>query len=200
MRGGAEDGRRRQLTEVVRATPGLMRVLETIRALDLPDWLVFSGAVYQAVLNHLTGRPADYGLNDYDVGYFDASDLSYEAEDRRHPPRRRRLRRAAAPDPSRGAQPGPRAPVVRAAFRRALRAALLHGRGVGAICLADVCGRRPPSNPNGGSSTSRPRSASPTSFALRLRPEPAPPDPRLRPHRSRRVRPLAGAGGPVEEK
>jgi hypothetical protein len=58
-----------------------MRVLETARALALPDHLVFSGAVYQPVLNHLTGRPADYGIRDYDLGYFDASDLSYEAED-----------------------------------------------------------------------------------------------------------------------
>jgi uncharacterized protein len=40
-----------------------------------------SGAVYQRVLNHLTGRPPDYGIRDYDLGYFDASDISYEAED-----------------------------------------------------------------------------------------------------------------------
>jgi hypothetical protein len=33
------------------------------------------------VLNHLTGRPETYGIKDYDVGYFDASDISYEAED-----------------------------------------------------------------------------------------------------------------------
>lgn len=72
---------RRRLTEIVRAAPSLMQVLETIRALDLPDWLLFSGAVYQRVLNALTGRPADYGIRDYDVGYFDPSDLSYDAED-----------------------------------------------------------------------------------------------------------------------
>jgi hypothetical protein len=42
---------------------------------------VFSGAVYQPVLNHLTGRPLDYGIKDYDLGYYDASDLSYVAED-----------------------------------------------------------------------------------------------------------------------
>jgi hypothetical protein len=78
---GDESDLRQRLTEIVRATGPLMRVLETARALDLPDHLVFSGAVYQPVLNHLTGRPADYGIRDYDLGYFDASDLSYEAED-----------------------------------------------------------------------------------------------------------------------
>ena len=70
-----------RLEAIVRATPGLMSVLETVRALDLPDWLIFSGAVYQPVLNHLTGRDPDYGIRDYDLAYFDASDLSYEAED-----------------------------------------------------------------------------------------------------------------------
>ena len=70
-----------RLEAVVRATPSLMHVLTTVRGLALPDWLVFSGAVYQPVLNHLTGRDPDYGIKDYDLGYFDASDTSYEAED-----------------------------------------------------------------------------------------------------------------------
>src|SRR5881227_3513307 len=72
---------RERLTAIARATPPLMRVLSVARHLCLPDWLVFSGAVYQPVLNHLTGRPLDYRIKDYDLGYFDASDLSYEAED-----------------------------------------------------------------------------------------------------------------------
>jgi hypothetical protein len=58
-----------------------MQVLRTARGLDLPDWLIFSGAVYQPVLNHLTGREVDYGIKDYDLAYFDAGDVSYEAED-----------------------------------------------------------------------------------------------------------------------
>jgi hypothetical protein len=72
---------RERLTAIARATPPLMRVLSVAGHLCLPDWLVFSGAVYQPVLNHLTGRPLDYGIKDYDLGYYDASDLSYDAED-----------------------------------------------------------------------------------------------------------------------
>src|SRR5437868_3697534 len=78
--GGTEIELRERLNAIVRATPPLMRVLSVARRLCLPDWLVFSGAVYQPVLNHLTGRPLDYGIKDYDLGYFDASDLSYGAE------------------------------------------------------------------------------------------------------------------------
>jgi hypothetical protein len=77
MSGGLEA----RLQAILRACPNLMQVLRTVRGLDLPDWLVFSGAVYQPVLNHLTGRAPDYGLKDYDLGYFDASETSYEAED-----------------------------------------------------------------------------------------------------------------------
>ena len=65
----------------MRGTPSLMRVLFTICALELPDWLIMSGAVYQRVLNVLTKRAPDYGVRDYDLGYFDASDISWEAED-----------------------------------------------------------------------------------------------------------------------
>jgi uncharacterized protein len=70
-----------RLAAIVRGAPSLMRVLSTIRALDLADWLIMSGAVYQRVLNALTKRAPDYGVRDYDLGYFDASDISYKAED-----------------------------------------------------------------------------------------------------------------------
>lgn len=70
-----------RLTDIVRAAPSLMQVLTVVRGLDLPDWLLMSGAVYQRVLNHLTGREPNYGVRDYHLGYFDASDISYDAED-----------------------------------------------------------------------------------------------------------------------
>jgi ribosomal protein S18 acetylase RimI-like enzyme len=72
---------RERLAAILRAMPPLMQVLSVAHHLNLPDWLVFSGAVYQPVLNHMTGRPLDYEIKDYDLGYFDASDLSYDAED-----------------------------------------------------------------------------------------------------------------------
>lgn len=69
-----------RLADVVRADSGLMHVLTTVRGLGLNDWRIFSGAVYQSVWNAVTGRPAGYGIKDYDLGYFDA-DLSWDAED-----------------------------------------------------------------------------------------------------------------------
>jgi hypothetical protein len=70
-----------RLVDIIRGVPTTMQVLRTIRDLQLPDAMVFSGAVYQPVWNHLTGRAPDYGIKDYDVAYHDDSDTSYEAED-----------------------------------------------------------------------------------------------------------------------
>ncbi len=70
-----------RLEAIVRGSDSLTTVLRLTRDLDLPDWLIVSGAVYQKVWNHLTGRDPDYGIKDYDIAYFDAADTSYEAED-----------------------------------------------------------------------------------------------------------------------
>jgi len=69
-----------RLIDIVRANAGLMHVLRVMRDLDLPDWRLFSGAVYQSVWNERTGRAPGYGVKDYDIGYFDP-DTSWDAED-----------------------------------------------------------------------------------------------------------------------
>lgn len=59
----------------------LVRVLEGARELDLPNWYLAAGAVTQTVWNSVTDRPPETGIDDYDIVYFDGSDLSWEAED-----------------------------------------------------------------------------------------------------------------------
>ena len=70
------------VAQAVAADPVAVRVLEIARSLDLPDHALMAGAVYKAVWNALTGRPPGFGVNDYDLAYFDGSDLSWEAEGR----------------------------------------------------------------------------------------------------------------------
>ena len=79
LAGKSFDEQRDALEAMIRAEPVLMAVLEGIR--DLPDGLLVAGALYNLVWNRLTGRPALNCVSDIDVFYFDASDLSYEAED-----------------------------------------------------------------------------------------------------------------------
>ena len=75
------DEQSKVLEEILRADRVVWAALKVARALDLPDWLIVSGAIYNTVWNHLTGRPAGHGVKDIDLFYCDAGDLSWEAED-----------------------------------------------------------------------------------------------------------------------
>jgi hypothetical protein len=69
------------LERIIRSDPDLMRLLTAVRDLRLPQWRLVAGCLYQTVWNVLTGRPRGTGIKDYDLIYFDASDLSWAAED-----------------------------------------------------------------------------------------------------------------------
>lgn len=71
-----------ELEAILRADKVVWPAIELARKLDLRDWLIVSGAIYNTVWNHLTGRPHGYGIKDIDLFYCDASDTSWEAEDR----------------------------------------------------------------------------------------------------------------------
>lgn len=57
-------------------------ILRRLPRLALPDCWLVAGCLFQAVWNLRSGRPAGTNVKDYDIFYFDASDTSYEAEDR----------------------------------------------------------------------------------------------------------------------
>lgn len=58
----------------------LMEVLARAVKLDLPGWYLTAGCVFQTVWNVVTGRPPTEGIRDYDLFYFDDSDLGWDAE------------------------------------------------------------------------------------------------------------------------
>lgn len=55
-------------------------ISDELLRLALPDAWIVSGCLVQTVWNALTNRPLGYGINDYDVFYFDP-DTSWQAED-----------------------------------------------------------------------------------------------------------------------
>jgi hypothetical protein len=59
----------------------LMQVLARAMAMDLPGWYLVAGCLYQTIWNVVTGQPPEAGILDYDLAYFDDSNLSWEAED-----------------------------------------------------------------------------------------------------------------------
>ena len=70
----------RQLDAVLRANPVVAAVLDRVPGLGLPDWYLGAGAVAQTVWNAAYGFAPDHAIKDYDVVYFDGSDLGAGAE------------------------------------------------------------------------------------------------------------------------
>ena len=60
----------------------LQSLLEVLADMSLPDWYVGASCVSQTVWNLQHGFPAAEGIKDYDVAYFDPSDLSEESVER----------------------------------------------------------------------------------------------------------------------
>lgn len=79
--GLSDSEQRRTFLDIVLADPIVSATIAAACELDLPDWLVVSGVLYNAVWNALTGRPPGHGTKDIDLFYFDDTDLSYAAED-----------------------------------------------------------------------------------------------------------------------
>jgi uncharacterized protein len=79
--GLSPEEQRAAFLDIVWDDPLVREALLRARGFDLPDWWIVSGALYNTVWNHLTGRPSGYGIKDVDLFYFDDGDLSWEAED-----------------------------------------------------------------------------------------------------------------------
>ncbi|MBA8836971.1 nucleotidyltransferase family protein [Ochrobactrum sp. RH2CCR150] len=88
-----ENEQRAVFTEIILQNPLLKDAFSRLQAFatssgltgngkeSLEFWIV-SGALYNSVWNHLTECPVLHGIKDVDIFYFDARDLSWEAEDR----------------------------------------------------------------------------------------------------------------------
>jgi len=67
--------------QTLRRNRTLTEVLARAATLNLPGWYLVAGCLYQTVWNVAGGQPPEAGILDYDLAYFDASDLSWDAED-----------------------------------------------------------------------------------------------------------------------
>ena len=66
----------------IRRNPVNAALVERLPSLDLPDCWLVAGCLFETIWNTRSGRPPTADIHDYDVFYFDRSDLTYEAEDR----------------------------------------------------------------------------------------------------------------------
>ncbi|MFF4550400.1 nucleotidyltransferase family protein [Streptomyces sp. NPDC001435] len=69
------------LRSVLSQNEVLTDVMTRAATMELPGWYVTAGCLFQTVWNVVTDRPPTSGIKDYDIFYFDGTDLSWEAED-----------------------------------------------------------------------------------------------------------------------
>ncbi|VVO55714.1 hypothetical protein PS858_00515 [Pseudomonas fluorescens] len=67
------------LIEMAMTNPANAEIARRLPALGMNQCMLTAGCLFQAVWNHQSGRPAAWGIKDYDVFYFD-EDESWDAE------------------------------------------------------------------------------------------------------------------------
>jgi uncharacterized protein len=65
----------------VRTNPVNAALLDRLPTLGLPDCWLVAGCLFQTIWNLQSSQPPAAQISDYDVFYYDPTDLSYEAED-----------------------------------------------------------------------------------------------------------------------
>ncbi|CEJ81211.1 hypothetical protein VHEMI01353 [[Torrubiella] hemipterigena] len=71
-----------EFQRVLSTNKTLLKVLELAPQLGLSSWYLAAGSLSQTVWNHVCGMEPEAGISDYDLVYYDADDLSWEAEDK----------------------------------------------------------------------------------------------------------------------
>jgi hypothetical protein len=71
---------RQELTRLIRSTPWLMSILETVRECNPPDWLVGAGVIRNLVWDHLHQYQTPTPPADIDVIFFDPQDVRPERD------------------------------------------------------------------------------------------------------------------------
>jgi hypothetical protein len=69
-----------RLEAALRQNKCLWEILDRFDEVALPDCWLVAGSIAQTVWNLASGQPAEFGIKDADLVYFDARDLSREAE------------------------------------------------------------------------------------------------------------------------
>lgn len=66
----------------VLANPFNEELIGRLGAIGLKECYLTAGCLFQSLWNQISGRSPEWGIKDYDVFYFDDSDLSWNAENR----------------------------------------------------------------------------------------------------------------------
>jgi hypothetical protein len=71
-----------ELEKILDQSENIGKILDRAEKLNMPNWYLGAGCIAQTVWNIKHGFNPDNGIKDYDLVYYDNSDISYEGEDK----------------------------------------------------------------------------------------------------------------------
>ena len=69
-----------KVISIIQENQQLMKILDYISSIGLPNYYVAAGCVFQTIWNKLDGKDLNYGIKDIDVIYYNAENLSRDTD------------------------------------------------------------------------------------------------------------------------
>lgn len=69
-----------KFVSIIKKNKDLMLILDYIESLNLPNFYIVAGAVFQTIWNYYDNKPLNYNIKDIDIIYYDSNNLSKEDE------------------------------------------------------------------------------------------------------------------------
>lgn len=67
---------------IIKQNQNLISILDYIAELNLPNYYIAAGAIFQTIWNYYDNKPLNHNLKDIDIIYYDKSNLSKEDEEK----------------------------------------------------------------------------------------------------------------------
>lgn len=69
-----------EFVSILKQNKDLMTILDYIYELNLPNFYIAAGSVFQTIWNYYDNKPLNFGIKDIDIIYYDSNNLSKEVE------------------------------------------------------------------------------------------------------------------------
>ncbi len=69
-----------EFVSILKQNKDLMTILDYIYELNLPNFYIAAGSVFQTIWNYYDKKPLNFGIKDIDIIYYDSNNLSKEVE------------------------------------------------------------------------------------------------------------------------
>ena len=65
---------------ILKQNNDLMTILEYISKLELPNFYIAAGSIFQTIWNYYDNKPLNFGIKDIDIIYYYSNNISKESE------------------------------------------------------------------------------------------------------------------------